>query len=87
MYEKVRCKFYVSSITRSGYCADGKAKTSQLVVTLNAVYAPKDDKSENHKFWESSPSGKMELTINNPACFDFFKEGEEMYLDMVKANP
>lgn len=83
----VRTKFYVNSVTRSGYCVDGKPKTSNIQVELSAVYAPKDDKSENHKFWEATPSGTVRLSIGNPACFDFFKEGEEFYVDFIPANP
>jgi len=84
--DRVRCKFYVSSVTKHGYCVEGKPQTSNIEVTLSAVYAPKDDKSENHKFWTATPSGSMKLQVNNPACFDFFKEGEELYIDVIKPS-
>jgi hypothetical protein len=83
----VRAKFYVNSVTKNGYSADGKPKTSNMQVELSAVYAPKDDKSENHRFWENTPSGKVTLSVNSPACFEFFKEGEEFYVDFIPANP
>lgn len=86
MIERTRCKFYVASVTRHGFMnGEGKPVTNSIEVRLCAVYAPKDDQSENHKFWSASPSGELKLSVNNPACFDFFKEGHEMYLDLTPA--
>lgn len=60
--------------------SDGKAN-SQLV-RLNAVTAPRPD-NPDHAFWQATPSGSLEMTINNAAAFDFFLPGKKYLLDFT----
>jgi hypothetical protein len=68
----VRAKFQVTAV-------DLEAKK----VSLRAV-ASTDPESENHKFWEATPAGSVELLILNQVALDQFEEagvGHELYVD------
>lgn len=54
------------------------------VAKLNAVLS---DKGENKDFVESTPSGKLEITISKdyPAS-NFFKAGKDYYLDFTEVQ-
>ncbi|MEW6209818.1 MAG: hypothetical protein AB1631_15750 [Acidobacteriota bacterium] len=90
MSQTVIAKFYVQSVERQGYPKRAKVDeaaephTTGVKVNLSPVYAPDDKNHENHKFWEATPSGQLWMQINNPSAFDFFKEGEEVYLTFSK---
>lgn len=58
---------------------------NQPTFFLNPVYAPDDDGHENHKFWTASPSGSMQLTINNPLGAEVFEPGKFYYVDFTEA--
>lgn len=74
----MRAKFNVSSIKTGEYGQD---------VTLFAVYGGSTN-AEDNQFAKATPSGKLDMHIDNPKVFDFFKEGESYYLDFTKAtNP
>lgn len=62
-----------------------EAVTSAVKINMAPVYAPKDAKCENAKFWDATPSGQLWMQINNPAAFAFFEPGAEYYLTFVKA--
>lgn len=49
-------------------------------VGRTATY-PEDGSDENNTFAKWSPSGNLTLTCTNPALFDTFKVGDELYLD------
>jgi hypothetical protein len=59
---------------------------TQPVVYLNAVYAHGDPQSENHRFWEATPSGEIKLTINNAAGAEVFDVGHEYYVTFEAAD-
>ena len=46
-----------------------------------AQYDPNDP--EDTRFCESSPSGDMRVTINNPNLVGTFNPGEEYYIDLI----
>jgi hypothetical protein len=66
----VRAKFNVTEITRYGNNGGGK-------VILYPVIGNSD---ENKKFWKYTPSGKIELHIDNVDIFDF----GEYYIDFSR---
>ena len=68
---KVRAKFYVQSIE------GGK-------VVMNAVHD--NNTPENERFTKATPSGKMEMTIDNPDALEFFEPNQMYYADFSKAN-
>lgn len=69
----VRAKFYVTSIT---YYNGGSSK-----VELWPVYS-QEEGHENKRFWDATPSGKLEMTIKSDAAKEFIL-GEEYYIDFT----
>jgi hypothetical protein len=96
MLDSVIAKFTVQSVEKQGdkdyqgvNTEAGESPKPRVVgikVNLAPVYAPKDAKCENAKFWEATPSGQLWMQINNPACFDFFQAGEDIYLTFERAD-
>jgi len=42
---------------------------------------------EDNKDWSKwTPSGTLQMTISNPAAFDWFEPGKEYYLDFTEAE-
>lgn len=68
---KVRAKFYVNQITH--YMNGGS-------VTLQAVTGTSE---ENKTFWKYTPSGKIEMEIDNEVALNGFEVGKEYYIDFV----
>lgn len=74
----VRCKFKVQE--KTDIANYGSSKGKQLSrVTLIPV-------SGNEAWSKWTPSGKIELTISNPAAVDALELGEEYYVDFTKAD-
>jgi hypothetical protein len=72
----VKAKFRCSSIT--------KTDQQQEEITMYPVYGK--DGSENADFSKWTPSGKLELTINEGTkAYDHFKPGKEYYLSIEEA--
>ncbi len=98
----VRAKFRVNQITRSttskqkkdekGYPvknANGAAvyETVEMqTIHMSPVYQGSDPNAENTKFWDSSPSGKLELGVINLAAATYFELDKEYYIDFTKAE-
>lgn len=81
-------KWYVEAVQTFGqpdYQTDQPVTTGIKVQLKPAIYKADDPTHENSKFWAASPSGSMELYIQNSACFDFFKVGEFVYLPFIPA--
>ncbi len=68
---KTRCKVECIS----------KNEDSKTVI-FEPVY-DEDPESENGKFFEATPGGKIELSILNQAAFDNFESGKEYYVDLT----
>lgn len=69
----IRAKFNVSEITKYGN--GGGTKVTLLAVINNS--------EENKSFWKYTPSGKIEMYIDNPnAEFQF----GEYYIDFTKSE-
>lgn len=64
--------------------ADGKGGVASIGLTMQPVYSD-DPKSENWLFWNATPSGQLQMTINNPEAFGHFKSGRAYYLDFTEA--
>lgn len=54
-------------------------------IHMTPVYSSNPN-SENHKFWESSPGGKLELNCINMNAAKQFLLGKEYYLDFTLAD-
>jgi len=71
--KKARCKFTCTGVTRHSWPGQ--------TVKLQTQY---DDKiPEDQKFSTATPSGSMEMTINNPALEGFFEPGKNYYIDVI----
>lgn len=57
-------------------------ETTSQIVRLNPSYSP-DPADTNHAFWQATPTGSLEMQINNPAVFGFFVPGKKYYLDFT----
>jgi hypothetical protein len=79
----VRAKFRVASIEDvSGYNAPGK--TIKLYVVGQEGEPGKYD--ENTSFFNSTPTGSIELVCVNPKANEQFKEGQYLYIDFIPAD-
>lgn len=75
---KVRAKFKVDGIKQVAWSQQAR------VVELSAVSA--DDTPENERYHKYTPSGAINLTIDNPPAADFFELGKTYYLDFTIAE-
>lgn len=62
---------------------DGTGKTE---VVLKAVYDTQPG-HENHLFWQATPTAEFSMQIENRAAADYFKVGEEYYIEVRKVQP
>lgn len=72
-----RCKFRCHSIIENTY---------GHVISLGAAYAPDDPESENGKFWTATPSGNIQMQINNPDGAAVFEQGKDYYVDFTPSE-
>ena len=80
-----RCKFRVTGV-RNGIPGSGTR------IRLDAHYPDKAldgyQHGEDHAFFAATPSGFLEMTVNNPYGAELFQPGEFVYLDFSPApNP
>jgi hypothetical protein len=92
----VRAKFKVAEFKshlqdklidpKGGYGAENVEKVEIRTIVLNPVYGNGDPEHENTKFWNASPSGRIELGTVNPAAWQAFELGCEYYVEFTKAD-
>jgi hypothetical protein len=70
----VRAKFKVTSVTATTY--------GQERVVMAPVYS---EAGENREFWNATPSGSIDLGIDNKAAHGALKLGREYYVDFTEA--
>lgn len=75
MSNSILTKFKVGSVTNYGNKNEG--------VNLSPVASGSE---ENKSFSLYTPTGKIELAINNPDAVGFFIPGEEYYVEFRKAT-
>lgn len=74
-----RALFYVGDVLeRIG--SDGKAEGR--IIRLNAAYDPNPE-SPNYTYWKASPTGQIEMTVNNPAGYEVFVRGKQYWIDFT----
>ncbi|MDE2102067.1 MAG: hypothetical protein KGL39_32775 [Patescibacteria group bacterium] len=68
----IRCKFQLTEIHTF---SNGESK--------KFIFEPRYDTSipEDQRFYKSSPSGRFEVTVNNPVVFEHWKIGNYYYFD------
>jgi hypothetical protein len=48
------------------------------------VFDDTEPGSENYRFTKATPSGRVELTVTNPAALEQFQPGDEFYATFEK---
>ncbi len=90
----VRAKFKVDSystylstrkVGRNEKGVDVYEPVEMRTIVLSPVYGNGDPNHENTKFWQYSPSGKIELGTINPDAWKQFELGKEYYIDFTAA--
>lgn len=76
--KRIKAKFNV--VEKTEYAGGGNGGTGKVV--LVPVVGGSE---ENKEFWKYTPSGKIELYIDNPEAFKAFELGE-YYVDFTKAD-
>lgn len=61
-------------------------QTHAIEVSCFPVFTP-DPKSDNYAFAVSTPSGRLDMTIRNPAVFDWFIPGTYLDVEMKLHKP
>jgi hypothetical protein len=74
----VRAKFRVDTITES--CWNKNART----IKMSAVYD--DGIEENKRFFDATPSGTLEMLVNNPSTIEQLELGKTFYIDFTPAE-
>lgn len=75
----VRAKFKVTSVKQVDW------SPTIRVVGLTAVSA--DDVPENQRFHKYTPSGTVEMTIDNPLAAEALALGKAFYVDFTPVEP
>lgn len=88
----VRAKFRCDEIKRTQSSVPdpenpGKWKPGEVrSVVLSPVYGNGDPNHENTKFWQATPSGRIEIGCANLAAAEAFELGREYYVDFSPAG-
>jgi len=53
---------------------------------FSPVFPNNDPVHENNRFWDASPSGRLELGCINPEAWSQFELGREYYIDFTLAD-
>lgn len=84
---QVRAKFRVDSVKEQAWGKPPGIVTKHWTIEMSPVVKDSDDPySENTHFWEATPSGKLEISTNNPKAAEAFKPGAEFYVDFTPAT-
>ena len=78
----MRAKMRVSNVV---LVSETQENLSLTAVAKSESY-PEDGSDENNTYAKFTPSGSVELTIQNPALLGKFTVGDEYYLDFTKVE-
>lgn len=79
MVNQVRGKFFVLAISKNG------PKSQGSLIKLGAVSVSDQAKSENNMYHRYTPSGSIEMFVDNPGAEEFFSIGKTVYCDFSEA--
>lgn len=80
MVDRVRGKFFVL-----GFEKPNGINSPGTKIKLGAVSASDPEKTENCMYHKYTPSGSIEMWVDNPEAEQFFVLGQEIYVDFTKA--
>lgn len=72
---KIRAKFTCNSVERNNF--------GQEIVKLHAVYG---SGGENAEWAKATPSGTLQLTIDNPGAQGVIQPGQDFFIDLTPAD-
>lgn len=79
---QMRAKMKVATITKHSE----ESETLKFHAVCKSEGYPSDGSDENNTFARFTPCADLTMLVNNPALIGKFTEGEEYYLDFVKAE-
>lgn len=81
MPKTIRAKVSVASFSES------KPTTTPGGYESISMYAVKSggDNPEDNAYAEATPSCSISMSVTNPECFGFFKQGKKYYVDFTEA--
>lgn len=74
----VRAKFRVNKIAKVDWNSD--------VTVVNMTAVSDDGIEENKRYHKYTPSGSLEIIIDNPPASEYFKLGKSYYLDFTEVG-
>lgn len=77
----VRAKFTVNQHIVTTW---SKHQPGSTRVILNAVYDQTTE--ENRRFSKSTPSGTLEMTVDNPSAVEALELGKTFYIDFIPVD-
>jgi len=72
-----RCKFIIESVTHHAY--------GGRTIRLDARY-DQPLSEEGRAFSNATPTGQMEIVVQNDRVFDLFQPGRHVYVDVTAAE-
>ncbi len=81
----VRAKFVVQSIKKYSWNPN-RAEIELTAVTVSEPGVDGKTSVENQLFGTSTPAGKIELSIENPAAIDRLQLGKFFYVDFIETT-
>ena len=84
----IRGKFRCQSVQEHTDQQGGEVEPTKYseYVTLFPVTGHAGESAENKTFWKATPSGKLELSVDNPEAWGHFQEGGEYFIDITRAH-
>ena len=74
---KTRAKMVLTAITEHAHWG---GKTFRFETRYD------DSIPEDQRFYDATPSGHVEMTVNNPAVIENVKLGDTFYVDFIKVE-
>ena len=76
----IRAKSRLTEQKNSAGWGDGKP-----AILASLLFVPVgDDTEENKKFWDATPSGRIEMDVLNPEAIEGFEVMKEYYVDFTE---
>jgi len=74
----VRGKFKLHEVTQTAWGGDGRT------LVFMAEYDP--DSPEDQSYSKATPTGRIQITVDNPAALEQFELGKAYYVDFTPAG-
>lgn len=77
----VRAKFTVTEVRKNYYNNGKQVMEGSTVIVLTPQYD--NGIPEDQRVAKATPSGRMEMTIDNPPAVEYLKPGGQFYVDFT----